>query len=1022
MRRIKFVILVMMAFCFAQPASIAQNTSTQGKEFWLSFMHNGFRDHTLGNWVTTQVLISAKRDCNGSVENPLTGWSQDFTVRANNITTIEIPEAQGYHDQFNYETISQKGIKVQASDTISVYCTNIAYVSFDASFVLPTESLGDEYIIQSFDQSTDGGNAGNSYVINNETSAFVIVATEDNTVVDITPKCNTLGGRPADETFSVTMNAGETFHVRSTRTGTNRDLSGTHVLAADCKKIAVFNGNTLTCVPTNTGNGFDHIFEQAMPLRSWGKQFVVTTSLNRSRDFIKITSSANNNEITKNGEVLTTLREGQSYTFFMPESELSCYLTATQPSAVYLTHNSSHDPYYLPRELGDPSTVWIAPVEQRINDVTFSTFDHDNVGITNHCVNIIVNTNDIADVYFDGEQISPLLFSRVNGNRDMSFTRRDITHGVHRITCANGFNAHVYGFGDAKGYAYLVGSNAIDLSTNLTLNGEVITPNDVFVYCADQPITFNVEVNLPDYELLWDFGDGTTSTENPVEHIFNERRPYNVSLVITTDQGGCTGASSNTTQFTVDATQPYIIEHDEICSGELYSGFGFNNVYITNDTILARRQDNPIHNECQDSVLVYVTAHQPYHIPITDSRCWQGQPGIYNSHGFSFEYDHPGTYERQLSLQTVDGCDSIIDLHLTVDAQVTYEFSHHECGSSYVWDGQSYTTAGDYERTYLSAGGCDSIVTLHLTMGMPQHTSFDTITCGTFYWNGQAYNTSGTFQQTFNTIDGCDSIVDCHLLLSGNVDGTTTNIEECDSYFWIDTEYTVSGSYEKTLSTTLGCDSTVHLNLALEYTPDPTPIYPKDPENLSPHWVVTATEFQINSYEFHFWDNNAICRWDSISWSFENPDAHWVIEPDTTSNPHGKSCKIYVLNHVDDTVWLNARVYNHCHPQGIERRYWLVCSFYDIEENGPSTGSGTISFNVLPTPNNGHMTLDFEHLTGKIDIKLYDMRGVLVDHLQTYSNSERHTLTYQCPALSKGIYCFVVSGKEGIVTKKTIIQ
>ena len=241
-------------------------------------MHNGFKDHTNGGWVINQVLISAKRDCSGTISNPLTGWSTDFTVRANNITTLEIPEEQGYHGTNVYETIMQKGIKVEANDTISVYCTNIAHVSFDASFVLPIESLGDEYIIQSYDQSHDGST--NSYVYNNETSAFLIVATEDNTEIEITPTVATLGGRPANETFTITMNAGETYHLRSVRTGTQRDLSGTHILAADCKRIAVFNGNTVTCIPIDMGNGYDHVFEQAMPLRSWGKNFVVTSSRN----------------------------------------------------------------------------------------------------------------------------------------------------------------------------------------------------------------------------------------------------------------------------------------------------------------------------------------------------------------------------------------------------------------------------------------------------------------------------------------------------------------------------------------------------------------------------------------------------------------------------------------------------------------------------------------------------------------------------------------------------------------------
>ena len=1018
MKRLFIFIGFVFALGCSLPTASAQNTSTQGKEFWLTFMHNGFREHPEGGWVTTQVLISAKRDCNGTVANPLTGWSQDFTVRANNITTVEIPEAQGYHDQFNFETISQKGIKVQADDTISVYCTNIAHVSFDASFVLPIESLGDEYIIQSFDQSITP--YSNPYAYNNETSVFVIVATEDNTVIDITPKCNTLGGRTAGETFSITMNAGETYHVRSTRSENDRDLSGTKILAADCKKIAVFNGNTETCVPTNTGNGFDHIFEQAMPLRSWGKQFVVTSSLHRTRDFIKITSSANNNVVTKNGEELITLREGQSYTFFMAESEQSCYLETTQPSAVYLTNNSSHDFYYLTRELGDPSMVWIAPVEQRISDVTFSTFDHSGINISNHCVNIIVETADIANVYLDDVQISPLLFSRVNGNNSLSFTRLDIEHGVHRIVCHNGFNAHVYGFGDAKGYAYLVGSNAIDLSTNLTVNGEVIQSHDSFQYCANSPITFSAEVNQPDYEILWDFGDGTTSDQNPVTHTFSDGRVYDVSVVITTTEGGCTGSASNTTTFSIDATQQYIIEHDEICSGELYSGFGFSNIRIVNDTLLTRLQDNPVHSECQDSVLVYITANEQYHVPINDSRCWQGQPGVYDGYGFSFVYDHPGTYDRQLSLQSINGCDSIVDLHLVVDDQITYEFSHHECGNSYVWDGHTYTTDGDYELYYTSPGGCDSIVTLHLTMGMPQYTSFDTITCSTFHWNGQAYSQSGTYQQTFTTIDGCDSIVDCHLTLSGSVDGSSIEVVDCDAYTWLGTEYNLSGHYDKTLSTTLGCDSIVHLDLELQYTPVPTEIYPMDPHNTAPHWVITATEFQINSYDFFLWDTNPRCHWDSVSWRFEEP-INWILEP--FGDKH-QNCKMFVLEKVDDTIWLEARAYNRCAPDGIPQRYWFVCSFYGIDEfdpSTPSTGSGA-TFVVTPNPNNGSMTLDFEHLTGKIDIKLYDMRGVLVDQLQTYGATERHTLPYQCPAIAKGIYCFVVSGKEGTLTKKIIVQ
>jgi hypothetical protein len=997
------------------PTTFAQNTSTQGKEFWLSFMHNGFKEHDLGGWVTTQVLISAKRTCSGTVTNPLTGWEQTFLVGANSVITVEIPEAQGYHDGSNYEITSRKAIKVTASDTISVYCTNIAHVSFDASFVLPVESLGDEYIIQCHDQSTDPSSYGNSYVDNNQTSAFLIVATEDNTEIDITPTCATLSGHPAGQTFSINLNAGETYQVRSTRSGIQRDLSGTHVIAADCKRIAVFNGNTVTCIPVNIGNGYDHVFEQAMPLRSWGKSFVVTGSLDRNRDFVKITSSADNNEIKKNGQELVTLNYGQSYIFPIDQNEVSCFLQADFPSAVYLFNNSSRD-----RLLGDPSMVWIAPVEQRINEITFTTFNNSSINITNHNVNIIVNTSDIANVYFDNELISPLIFHRVNGNDNYSFARMSISHNVHHISCANGFNAHVYGFGDAKGYAYLVGSNAIDLSTSLTLNDVQVLANDNFPYCVDQPVTFSAEVNSPEYTLLWSFGDGTTSTENPTTHTYHDRRVYEAFLYVETTAAGCLSGNSDTLTFYVDATQQYVIESGETCSGELYSGHGFDNVMIYNDTILSRLVDNPNNPECKDSLLVYVTANPKCYVPITDSRCWQGTPSVYDDYGFSFEYDGPGTYEHTLELQTVQGCDSIVTLTLTVAGQVTYDFDHHECSGSYTWDGRIYDHAGDYSWTYTTSGGCDSIATLHLSMGMDQHFEFDTLLCGSFIWDGIEYTTSGDYTRHYDTYDGCDSVVVCHLDVSGNIEGATMQVNDCDSYEWLGNTYYESGIYSHAYATPLGCDSTVYLDLSLDYSPYPDEIYPTDTSNLSPHWVITATEFLINSYEFSLYDTVSPKPWDSIRWEFEDPSVQWLLERDTTPFL-GKKCKMYVLNYVPDTVWLIATPYNGCDTIGKRpQRYWFVCSFYGIDENNPSTSQGDFDFDITPNPNNGEMSILFGDMQGRVEASVYDMQGQMVDRFSLMATPQSRHL-YQLIGKKSGIYLFVFNYKGSIITRKIIL-
>ena len=128
---------------------------------------------------------------------------------------------------------------------------------------------------------------------------------------------------------------------------------------------------------------------------------------------------------------------------------------------------------------------------------------------------------------------------------------------------------------------------------------------------------------------------------------------------------------------------------------------------------------------------------------------------------------------------------------------------------------------------------------------------------------------------------------------------------------------------------------------------------------------------------------------------------------------------MYVLNYVEDTVWLDATVYGHCgSEEGIRLRYWFVCSFYGMDEN--STGSAT--FDVLPNPNKGQMTLNFGNLSGKVNIKVYDMRGDLLDEFEIYNENGLNALTYSMKNSSNGIYFFVVTGREGILTKKVIVN
>ena len=292
----------------------------------------------------------------------------------------------------------------------------------------------------------------------------------------------------------------------------------------------------------------------------------------------------------------------------------------------------------------------------------------------------------------------------------------------------------------------------------------------------------------------------------------------------------------------------------------------------------------------------------------------------------------------------------------------------------------------------------------------------------TYNFFGQNLSIAGTYNHTLQTQYHCDSVVHLHLTVNPvqETEFYVSANEVCDSYEWAGEIYDTKGIYQHTFSNMQGCDSTVTMHLDLDYTPDPSNIYPTDPNNEFPHWVVTATEFQINTYEFGIYEQGHpfTCSWDSISWSFEDPYIEWLLEPDTTTSPAGRTCKIYVLNYIPDTIWVNATVYNRCAQQGKSQRYWFVCSFYGIEEQEHNFAD----FSIIPNPNNGQMTLRFEKVSGKVDMKVYDMKGNLIDHFSTYSAGGTDTLDYDMKGHADGIYFFVATSRAGTVAKKVIIK
>ena len=178
-------------------------------------------------------------------------------------------------------------------------------------------------------------------------------------------------------------------------------------------------------------------------------------------------------------------------------------------------------------------------------------------------------------------------------------------------------------------------------------------------------------------------------------------------------------------------------------------------------------------------------------------------------------YSAAGSYTAHLT--NAAGCDSAATLVLTKKFKSTSTTNASICdGSSYTFNGTSYSTAGSYTAHLANAAGCDSAATLVLTVkSKSTSTTNASINAGDSYtFNGTSYSTAGTYTAHLTNAAGCDSAAT--LILKVKAPTTATiYASACSSYTWHGTTYTTSGSYTFDSLNAAGYDSLTTLNLTI---------------------------------------------------------------------------------------------------------------------------------------------------------------------------------------------------------------
>ena len=569
--------LLLVVFLLGTLVPVWGQASTEGKEFWVALnmtTGTGGTDHEPFICITTQHPGGSYTISNPADQSftPITGLIPPtgyIKIKAStNPGTGEIDLNKWYPVGQTAQAVSNQiknvGLKVTTTVDCSVFAGNRLPQSFDAANILPITALQTEYITQDY-PGYDHENKGGGYPVT------TILATENNTTVTVIPSSAVLNSN-GTATIIKTLNAGQVLYI----TGDNRaSLSGTMVNSD--KKIAVFTGVNNTDVPGPV-SARDHLYEQNMPVDYWGTHFVVTRSMKKDANRIRVTASNNGTELIVDGISLTTINAGETYEFELCEAVMrteegytkavgegrGCdyyldgeahYLETSCPCAVFSYDVSEN--YYIKKNgtserddnsAGDPAMVWISPLEQQLRKVTFGVMNTDQT--PTHYVNIITPTAGAASlevkeiamksgqVVYGNNLVQPSDVKPVPSNPAYSYARIKLTEdaeSVYTITSDVGFIAHVYGSGNKESYAYSCGSAAVKQGINI--GGIAFTDGYIYdqKFCFGNTLSFDANVGTDEISSVdWDFGDGTTIKFGPVEteHTYTSPGWYDVTAVL----------------------------------------------------------------------------------------------------------------------------------------------------------------------------------------------------------------------------------------------------------------------------------------------------------------------------------------------------------------------------------------------------------------------------------------------------------------------------------------------------------
>jgi gliding motility-associated-like protein len=245
----------------------------------------------------------------------------NISIPANQVDSVNLTAYLAQIESPAGNVISNNGLKIESTEKISVFY-EVRAANNQASFSLKGNKGKGTNFYTPFQK-----NYANAVTAPVSFSSFDIVATENNTTVLITPR-TAITGHTANTTFSVILNAGQTYSGRDMNVSAATSLAGSIISSNKDISVTVFEG-ALT-----NGGCTDAIGDQITTTDYIGNKYIIhkgTTA--NERVYILATQNATSIAVTNTTTVNTLINWSETYTVNL--SDDITYIETSNPVYIY---------------------------------------------------------------------------------------------------------------------------------------------------------------------------------------------------------------------------------------------------------------------------------------------------------------------------------------------------------------------------------------------------------------------------------------------------------------------------------------------------------------------------------------------------------------------------------------------------------------------------------------------------------------------------------------------------------------